>query len=159
MPVVAGPAEAAGKMFPGTTSPSIRRRLISMVYECLLLFGVAFSAGLVFHLVVRTEMTPAVRHLFQIYLLAVIGVYFVWSWRHGGQTLAMKTWKLRVVDSGGALISLRQGIARYLYACAGVGLCGIGLFYALFDRDRQFLHDRLAGTRLVQVIPPTAIPQ
>jgi uncharacterized RDD family membrane protein YckC len=122
-----------------------------MVYECLLLFGVAFFAGLVFHLLVRTEMTALVRHIFQFYLLTIIGVYFVWSWRHGGQTLAMKTWKLRVIDAGGGNVSLPQAVTRYLYACAGIGLCGIGIVYALIDRERLFLHDRLSKTRIIQI--------
>jgi uncharacterized RDD family membrane protein YckC len=135
--------------------PSIKRRLASMVYESLLLFGIVFFAGLLFHLAIRTEMTAAIRHVFQLYLLVVIGVYFIWFWRHGGQTLAMKTWKLRLVDTRGAAISLRRAIARYLYACAGIGLGGIGICYALFDRERLFLHDRLAGTRIVQIVQQT----
>jgi uncharacterized RDD family membrane protein YckC len=62
----------------------------------------------------------------------------------------MKTWRLRLVDSGGALPSTRQAVARYLLAVLGLGLLGAGFLWALVDPQRQFLHDRLVGTRIVR---------
>ena len=120
-----------------------------MVYESLLLGGVTFLAGLLFLGV--TGGTPGgwLRPVFQIYLFLVIGLYFAQSWRRGGQTLAMKTWKLRLVGANGDRITLRQAMVRYVCAWPCVALGGIGMFYAPFDRDRQFLHDRLAGTKIV----------
>ena len=120
-----------------------------MVYESLLVFGVAFFAGLIFYALTGGGMSPRMRHGFQAYLFLVIGMYFVWFWRHGGHTLAMKTWKLRVVSSDGSGIGLGRAMARYAYAWLSLGLGGIGVVYALFDRERQFLHDRLAGTKIV----------
>ena len=144
MPARAG-ADAHGKF----AVPSIKRRLICMVYESLLLAGVAFLSGLLF--LVATGPNPGgwTRHAFQIYLFLVIGLYFVVSWRHRGQTLAMKTWKLRLVGASGAGITLRQAMLRYVCAWPCLLLGGIGILYAPFDRQRQFLHDRLAGTRVV----------
>jgi uncharacterized RDD family membrane protein YckC len=130
--------------------PSIKRRLICMVYESLLLAGVAFFAGLLFLAATGTSASGAMRHVFQGYLFLVIGLYFVASWRRNGQTLAMKTWKLRLVGADGARINLRQALLRYVCAWPCLLLGGIGVLYAPFDRDRQFLHDRLAGTRIVQ---------
>jgi uncharacterized RDD family membrane protein YckC len=120
-----------------------------MVYESLLLGGVTFFAGLLF--VVATGASPSgwTRHAFQVYLFLVIGLYFVGAWRRGGQTLAMRTWKLRLVGANGARITLRQAMLRYACAWPSLALGGIGLLYAPFDRDRQFLHDRLAGTKIV----------
>ncbi len=120
-----------------------------MVYESLLLFGVAFSASLIFLGATGAGLSGWLRHLFQAYLFLVIGVYFVWSWRSRGQTLAMKTWNLRLAAADGGRITLRQALLRYAWAWPCVGLGGIGLLYAPFDRQRQFLHDRLAGTRIV----------
>jgi len=120
-----------------------------MVYESLLLSGIAFFAGLLF--LGATGMSPSgwLRHVFQVYLFLVIGIYFVGSWLHRGQTLAMKTWKLRLVGAGGARITLRQAILRYVCAWPCLVLGGIGILYAPFDRERRFLHDRLAGTCIV----------
>ena len=90
------------------------------------------------------------RPLFQLYLIAVTMAYFVYCWAHGGQTLPMKTWHIRLVTHHGDAISVRTGIYRYLFALLGIGLVGLGLIWALFDRERQFLHDRLAGTKIVR---------
>ena len=79
------------------------------------------------------------------------GGYFTWFWTHGGQTLPMQTWKLRVVSTNGDPVSRKQAIARYLFAVIGIFLLGCGIFWALFDRERLFLHDRLAGTRVIRI--------
>jgi RDD family len=93
---------------------------------------------------------PLKRPLFQLWLVGVLAAYFSYCWTHGGQTLAMKTWRIRLVTSDGAPIALRQAIARFLIALCGVLLLGAGFWWAFFDRDRQFLHDRLCNTRLVE---------
>ena len=120
-----------------------------MVYEALLLGGVVFFASLLFLGVSGGTQNGWLRHAFQAYLFLVLGLYFAGSWRHRGQTLAMKTWKLRLVGANGARITWRQAITRYVCAWPCLALGGIGILYARFDRDRQFLHDRLAGTRIV----------
>ncbi len=120
-----------------------------MVYEALLLAGVVFFAGLLFQVVSDGATNGWLRHAFQAYIFLVIGLYFGGSWRRRGQTLPMKTWKLRLIDANGGRISLRQAMLRYICAWPSLALGGIGIFYALIDRDRQFLHDRLAGTRIV----------
>ena len=120
-----------------------------MVYECLLLFGVAFFASLPFLGAAGANTSGWVRFAYQGYLFLVIGLYFVTSWRRRGQTLAMKTWKLRLVGGQGARITLRQAMLRYAYAWPSLLLGGIGILYAPLDRERQFLHDRLSGTRIV----------
>lgn len=86
---------------------------------------------------------------FQVYLWAVAGAYFVWCWHRGGQTLAMRTWRLRVVDREGDIPSWSRAAMRFLWATLGVLGAGIGFVWAFFDRDGLFLHDRLAGTRVV----------
>lgn len=92
-----------------------------------------------------------VRPLLQLWLVAITGAYFVYCWAHGGQTLPMKTWRIRVVKSNGDAITTPMACKRYLLALLSAGLCGLGFAWALFDPDRQFLHDRLAGTRLIAV--------
>lgn len=138
---------------PGSSplpTAGLRRRLASLVYELLLAFAMAFMAGLLFYGAASERLSGPTRHLFQAYLLAVLGVYFVWCWRRGGQTLPMKTWKLRLVSCDGGAVSVRLACVRYLLACVSVALAGAGFLWALFDRDGQFLHDRIAGTRIVR---------
>ena len=127
----------------------LARRLGSLCYETLLLAALLFVSGGAFLLMTRSLDPAFVRPLLQVYLLTVTAAYFVYCWTHGGQTLPMQTWRIRLVTCGGSAISPATGICRYLFAVLGFGLCGFGLVWALFDRERQFLHDRLAGTRIV----------
>ena len=124
-----------------------------MLYEFLLAFAVAFFAGWIFFFASggRDATHGWLRHAEQAFILAVLAAYFLWCWLRGGQTLAMKAWKIRLVD-----VTPRRGILRFVYAVVFVPT-GISLLWAVFDKDRQFLHDRLAGTRLalVTAAPPT----
>lgn len=127
------------------------RRMLSMIYESLLLIAVLFIASFIFHLVFSDPDAVFFKPAHQLYLLLVMGTYFIWFWIHGGQTLAMQTWKLRLTTTAGEGINLKQAVARYLFAVVGISLFGCGIFWALLDSDHQFLHDRLAGTRIVNV--------
>lgn len=126
------------------------RRLGSLCYEVLLLAAILFIGGWMF-LFLSRNLEPALAHpLFQLFLLATTAAYFIYCWTHGGQTLPMKTWRIRLVTRGGGAISLKTAICRYSFAVIGIGLFGLGLIWALFDGERQFLHDRLAGTRITR---------
>lgn len=130
--------------------PGILRRLASMLYESLLLLAVLFLAGFIFVGLTHGANSSPVKLAFQLYLTGVVAVYFIWFWIHGGQTLAMKTWHLRLVGVAAQPVTLRQAILRFVVAVPGV-LSGIGVLWAVFDRDRQFLHDRLAKTRIILI--------
>ena len=133
-------------------SPGVPRRLAAMAYETLLLSGVLAVTLVLPHLLIgafaHRVATPVVlwAHLFIVLL-----VYCLGFWCHGGQTLAMKTWRIRLLTHSGASVRPARALLRYLLCWPSLGLCGIGIAWALIDRDRQFLHDRLAGTRLVSV--------
>jgi uncharacterized RDD family membrane protein YckC len=148
---MSAPPPAAGLM----------RRLFSMLYEALIVAGVVMIAGLLFVIpavLLTGEDTTSgpTLWLFRLYLFATLGLYFGWFWMHGGQTLPMRAWRLRLVDARNQPVSRRAALLRYLYAWPSVLAGGLGLAWALVDRDRQFLHDRLAGTRMVRVEPSPA---
>ena len=127
-------------------TPGIGRRLASMLYEALLLFAIAFFAGFAFHFASHgAPLEGWVRLAHQALLCAVFAAYFLWCWLRGGQTLAMKAWRIRLIDASPISALLRLILAAILVPT------GISVIWALFDRDKQFLHDRLAGTRLVSV--------
>lgn len=129
-------------------TPGIPRRLASMLYEALLLAAVLFLAGFIFIAVFHPPLSPVLHTIFQLYLLLATAIYFIWLWRHGGQTLPMKTWRLRLVGAGNQPVTLKQACLRFACAVIGIPLV-FGILWALFDRDRQFWHDRMAGTKIV----------
>lgn len=135
-----------------TSTPGLWRRILCMIYEFLLLIAVLFISGFIFHLVYHDTDSPYFRPVFQLYLLSVAGIYLIWFWTHGGQTLAMQTWKIRVISTNGGGISIWQAIARYFFAVTSISFFGCGIIWALFDREGQFLYDRLAGTKIINVI-------
>ena len=135
---------------PAPPAPLLRR-LTSLFYEALLLVAVLWLAGLLFSLAERQLHVPHVRPVYQVYLVLVAGAYFAWQWVRGGQTLPMKTWRLKLVARDGGAITWRQAWLRYVVALAGTMVVGFGFLWALFDRERLFLHDRIAGTRIVRV--------
>ncbi len=134
---------------PATHTPTLVRRLFSMLYEALVLGAVLFGAALIF-ILRHNPQAPGVMPFFQAYLLLVMLAFFTWFWTHGGQTVAMKAWRFRVERSDGQPLRFPQACWRFALAWPSV-LSVVGILWALFDRDKQFLHDRLAGTRLVMV--------
>ncbi|MDP2826420.1 MAG: RDD family protein [Sulfuritalea sp.] len=130
--------------------PGLRRRIASMAYESLLLLGVLSVTFMLPHLALGMGFGIVLSGWVLIgHVFVVFGAYFIWYWHHGGQTLAMQTWKIRLTTPSGVQPSLARLALRYVLAWPSVIYLGAGVFWALFDRDRQFLHDRLAGTRLV----------
>jgi uncharacterized RDD family membrane protein YckC len=130
-------------------APSLRRRLACNLYESLLLIAVLFVVA--FPLAAITQHLPPQIGviLLRVYLLLAAGIYFTLFWRKG-QTLAMKTWGIRIVASDGGAPGPVQVWLRYALACLNLALLGVGWWAALLRSDRQFLQDRYAGTRLVQ---------
>ena len=120
-----------------------------MVYEGLLVFALLLVVTFPFVGLTGGVVTPLTRSLLQLYVVAVCGAYFTWFWTHGGQTLSMKTWHIQLVADDGVALRLPRALLRYSVAVSGIALFGAGLVWALFDREGRFLHDRVAGTRLI----------
>lgn len=130
--------------------PGLRRRLASMAYESLLLLGILSVAFMIPNLALGFGLGIVLPgYLLLTNVFFVLGAYFYWYWSHGGQTLAMQTWKLQISTPSGTAPAAHYLVLRYILAWPSILFYGVGLLWALFDRDRQFLHDRLAGTRIV----------
>ena len=91
----------------------LRRRLASVGYEILLLVALLLVSGFLFVGITQKIDYVVIRPIFQLVLLFICGVYFVWFWVHGGQTVAMKAWRLKLIADSGAPISSRIGIFRF----------------------------------------------
>ena len=160
-----------------TRIPTLSRRLAAMLYEGVLLFGVVMIAGFAYATLTQQRHALSGRHGLQAFMFLVLGVYFVWFWSRGRQTVAMKTWHLQLQTNSGEDVSPHRALARYLLSwlwflpalllaelagwhssseVSGALIAGV-LAYASLSRwmpQRQFLHDRLCGTRLVHLPRP-----
>ena len=125
-------------------------RAPSIGYDLLLLSAVVFVAALPLPLL--PEPVRALwwgRLIIQGYVLGVGLVFFGWFWVHGGQTLGMRAWRLRLVATGGGRITWRHATVRYLAALLSWAAAGLGFAWSLFDDEKRSWHDLLSGTRLV----------
>jgi uncharacterized RDD family membrane protein YckC len=131
-------------------APALGRRLASALYDLLLTAALVLVGTFPFLAIFGDSTQGWRRHVLQAWVLALVGAYYVWFWTRGGQTLPMKTWHLKLVraDDGGP-VNVGRAVHRYALAVLGLAAAGLGFAWALVDRDRQFLHDRLAGTALV----------
>jgi uncharacterized RDD family membrane protein YckC len=129
----------------------------SLFYELLVLIALAFFSVGIFYLVLG-DATHGMKRLFlQIFVWLFIGAYFVRSWVVGGQTLAMRSWKLRLVDTQSPsaspqALSWQKAVLRYLLGSLNLSLFGLGFFYCLFDAERRFLQDKLLGIKIIKAI-------
>ena len=168
-------------------APTIKRRIALNLYEMLVLFGVLAFTFLVPHLIIGVlfEVTaPSAILMAHVYL--VLAFYFMWYWTKTGQTLAMQTWRIQLVNVDGAIMKRSQALMRFaigslwlipaalllfinikMNPTASMGgsvsiiFFSITLFLwplsAVLDRkNRQSIPDRWSGTRLVQL--PNTIP-
>jgi uncharacterized RDD family membrane protein YckC len=135
-------------------APGLARRLASALYDLLLIAALVLVASFPFLALFGDSTHGWRRHVLQAWVVFVAGAYFVGFWTRGGQTLPMKTWHVRLVRRDGEPVGVARAAHRFLLALLGTLALGLGFAWALFDRDRQFLHDRLAGTALVDARAP-----
>ena len=123
-----------------------------MLYDLLVLFGVViFAAALVvvpLGAIYGVEIESG-NPLYQIYLSAVIFVFFAWFWVHGGQTPGMRAWRIRLVREDGTDLRWRDALFRFLGAIAAWAPLGLGFVWLLVDKDKLTWYDRISGTRPV----------
>jgi uncharacterized RDD family membrane protein YckC len=164
---------------PAPPTPGLRRRMACWLYEGMLLFGVVFLADYLFSTLSQTRHALDNRLGQQAFLFLVLGIYFTWFW-HKGQTLAMKTWHIRIVDAQSRPLTQARALARYVLSwvwflpslaliwslqlplgSGSVLILGWVVIWAVLSRfhpQRQFWHDAWAGTRLIDARTPRAIP-
>ncbi len=170
MPEPTATVPPSAPVTPFAIAPRLGRRMACWLYEGMLMFGVVFIAGYLFGTLSQTRNALDNRNALQAFLFVIFGIYFTWFWAKG-QTLAMKTWHIRVVDTAGRPVTQGRALARYvlswlwflppLLAVAPFSLpageitvivLGWVAVWALSSRlhpQQQFWHDAWAGTRLV----------
>lgn len=132
------------------------KRVMACVYESLILIAIWMLVTWLFVGVFGDATQSPKRFVLQIVLWWVTGMYFVICWVKTGQTLAMKVWKMKVVNQKGQLLTLQQAITRYILATLLMLAFGLDFLYMLLNKQRIFLHDHFLDSRYVLVKPITA---
>lgn len=179
-PVLAAASGAGTKQ--ALVTPGLARRLAAFVYEGVLLFGVTMISGYLYSSLTQQRHALQGKAGLQAFMFVVLGIYFAWFWSRDGQTVAMKAWNIRLVMADGRPVSQARALVRYVLAWLwfmpalataywadlhGPGaittLLLAGVFtYAALTRlrpDRQFWHDAVCGTRLIDWRPAPPPPR
>jgi uncharacterized RDD family membrane protein YckC len=134
---------------PAAPAPGFARQLAAMAYDALVVIALWFAAALPVVLILGgPPASPGARMLFKAYLLAVAFGFFGFFWVHGGQTVGMRAWRIRLERTDGGTVGWRQAGLRFGTAMVSGLALGLGYLWRYVDRERRSWHDRASGTRL-----------
>lgn len=132
--------------------PSLWRRLAAIFYDCWLVAAL-WLLGAIIDTFARAGMGIESGHgsflILRVYFVIAPALFFAWFWTHGGQTLGMRAWRLKLVAADGSSATLKQALVRYAAAWLSLLAAGLGYLWVLIDKDGLAWHDRLSGTRLL----------
>jgi uncharacterized RDD family membrane protein YckC len=138
----------AGRPPVDNRAVGLLRRLAALAYDCVLLLGLIAAYGFVIVYLRGGDPVAPSTPWFSAGLVTLAGLFFCWFWTHGGQTLGMLAWRIRLVTTNGGAIGWRRAVARYCAAWLSLLPAGLGFFWALWDPERATWHDRLTDTRM-----------
>ncbi len=130
-------------------APGLLKLGACLLYELLTIVAVIFVSTGLFVMIAGDAGHGVKRLLLQLFLWLVVGAYYIRCWIKTGQTLAMQAWKLKLVDEGHQLLTMRQAVARYLLATVSMAFFVAGFLWAVIDKNNEFLHDRLLRFKVV----------
>ena len=129
---------------------SLPRRLAAIFYDTLLLFALLFFASMIVVVPLGITTEHPLYSLYVVYIYVVSFIFFGWFWTHGGQTLGMRAWRVRVQRDDGRSLTWPHALMRFLAAAISWAVFGAGFFWCLFSKERLTLHDLLSKTRLIR---------
>lgn len=124
------------------------RRLGAMTYDGILLFAVLFLATALLLPFTHGAAIRSGNYFYLVYLLLISYLYFAWQWTHGGQTLGMRAWHIRLLNTNKQPADLLMVTKRFCLALLSWLAAGLGFLWAIPDKNHRALHDRYSGTRL-----------
>ena len=142
-------------------SAGLSRRLASLTYDFFLLFAITIGYGmllltakiLVLGLDAASSHSPRAleQWLSMFGLYALLSSYFIISWKKKGQTLGMKSWRIKLETNDGDTPTSNQCLSRCILAPLSFAIGGVGFFWCLLPPNYSCLHDLMTSTRVVKI--------
>jgi uncharacterized RDD family membrane protein YckC len=132
--------------YPAT--PGFLRRVGAILYDTLLLLAVLFFATALIRPFISEQAFASQKIYYQLYLLLVSYSFYGWFWTHGGQTLGLRAWKIRVCNFNGGSVTWKQATIRFGAALISWACLGLGFFWSLIAKNKLCWHDQISQTRL-----------
>jgi uncharacterized RDD family membrane protein YckC len=130
------------------TAPGLLRRLAAILYDLLLLIALFFVATALLLPINNGEAFSSQQVFYPLYLFVISFFFYAWFWTHGGQTLGMRAWKIKVLRFDHTPIHWQQALLRFLAAILSWAVFGLGFWWVLIDKNRLGWHDKLSKTAL-----------
>lgn len=130
------------------------RRLFAIFYDGFLLLAVLFIISGIATALNDGKAIDTSNAFYPVYVTTIFGLsylYFAWFWIHGGQSLGMKTWHIKLVSTEGAVIGWKTTAIRYIVAIFSWGIFMLGFLWAIVDRKKRCWHDLASGTALLDL--------
>lgn len=134
-----------------TKTAGLRIRLAAMLYDGFLLLATLFLASAVVLPLAEDGAITTGNPLYTSYLFIVCFFFNAWFWMRCGQTLGMRTWKIRVQSIHGSGMSWWQALLRFLIAILSLGCLGLGYFWMLIDKQHRTWHDIYSETKVIKL--------
>jgi uncharacterized RDD family membrane protein YckC len=135
---------------PTLEPASVWRRLAAFCYDALLLAALMVCFTLLVLAVRLGAAVPPGSWWFPLCLAAIAMAFFCGFWVHGGQTLGMRAWRIRVVRDDGRALTWGRAALRFAAALVAALPAGLGLWWGMLDAGKRGWHDRWTGTRVVR---------
>lgn len=137
-------------------------RIGALVYDALIVIGIAAIAGalglgIAEALIASGIVDIAGRYVdgaayagsqvwFAVLVWGSVCGFYLWFWTHGGQTVGMRAWRLRVQNTDGSAISLTQALIRLATAA-----CGLGNLQVPFDIKNRAFQDHWSNCNVLRL--------
>ncbi len=136
------------------TKPGLFRYLAAVFYDLVLVIALFFVATAI---ILPLNQGEAIKStfLFPLYLICVSFLFYGWFWTHGGQTLGLRAWKLRLMSEQQehSDINWKQALIRYLTACFSWILFGLGILWRVWQKDRKTWQDITSKSFIIVIDP------
>ncbi len=130
---------------------SLLRRFGAIFYDFFLLLTVLFIASFLVVIPFNIKPESPFFYLYQVYIFLVAFIFFAWFWTHNGQTLGMRTWKMKLVPENGMIVSWKSCLIRFVVAIFSWAIFGIGFLWSLWDKQNRTWHDIASKTKLIRI--------
>ena len=140
---------------PETTRyAGIFRRLFAIFYDSFLLIAILFSVSAIATALNSGKAIEPDDRLYPVFVIIIFALsylYFAWFWIHGGQSLGMKTWQIKLQSCSDDLIGWKTAAIRFVVAIFSWGILGLGFLWAIFDGRNRSWHDLASNTVLIDL--------
>ena len=139
---------------PFLTPVILLRRIMAIFYDLFLLTAILFLATALVNVINQGEaidQNSFYKLFLRFYLAGIILFYFGWFWTHGGQTLGMKTWKIKLISNDSQVINWKQALIREITAVISCFFLGLGFFWSLFDQQKRCWHDISSNSTMIDL--------